>query len=410
MSPTERIRKRVEQHFKPSTVNFWCHVIEGTFAVVGLQFASDLEVLPLLVKELGGSNTIVGVIQALITASVAGPLILAPRMEAAIKRKGIVLGLGVFMRVPMLLVGLALISFGLKLPGLCLVLVAGSLLVRKFAGAVLNPMWMDLLAETIPPKQQSRLMGSRTVGDLVQLSIYTYQRTNTVDFRIAGCFDLFPTWYPDEGALFVGNLDYLHRTLGQTYPYEVWMTLAPGLDYVDISETTIGGVNIYKKGWGWDAPRLDMHSEQEQPRRQGLLGLLSVGFLAAAGLSVIGFILYLQFSFRQRLVEFGVLRAVGLGVPQMGRILTWEIVLLLMISIGLGTGLGAGIARAFVPYLQIDIPEQSTVPPYVVAVDWSATVGIYVLFGTLGLVAVAILIVLLRRMRLFEALKLGETL
>jgi MFS family permease len=162
MSPTERIRKRAEQHFHPKTVNFWCHLIEGTFAVVGLQFASDLEVLPLLVRRLGGSNTIVGVVQAALTFAVAAPLLLAPWVEAAVKRKRNVLVLGVFMRVPMLLVGLALLAYGQSLPGLCLVLVSGSLLVRKFAGALLNPMWIDLLAETIPPGKQGRLMGSRT--------------------------------------------------------------------------------------------------------------------------------------------------------------------------------------------------------------------------------------------------------
>ena len=162
MSPTEHIRKRIEQHFTAPTVNFWCHVIEGMLAVVGLQFASDLEVLPLLVKRLGGSNTIVGVVQALITASVAAPLLLAPKMEAIVKRKGIVLVLGVFMRVPTLVVGLSLIAFGISWPGLALVMVSGALIVRKLAGGLLNPMWMDLLAETIPPGKQSRLMGSRT--------------------------------------------------------------------------------------------------------------------------------------------------------------------------------------------------------------------------------------------------------
>jgi MFS family permease len=170
MSPTDRIRNSVEQHFQPSTVNFWCHVIEGTMAVVGLQFASNLEVLPLLVKKLGGSNTIVGVVQALITASVAAPLVLAPRMEALVRRKSIVLFLGIFMRVPMLVVGLALAAFGSTWPGLALVLVSGSLIVRKLAGSTLNPMWMDLLAETIPPGQQRRLMGSRTfLGALLGL-------------------------------------------------------------------------------------------------------------------------------------------------------------------------------------------------------------------------------------------------
>jgi len=42
-----------------------------------------------------------------------------------------------------------------------------------------------------------------------------------------------------------------------------------------------------------------------------LLGLLSVGFITAAVLTVLGFILYAMFSFRRRFIELGMLRAVG---------------------------------------------------------------------------------------------------
>lgn len=162
MSPKERIRRRAERHFHPHTVNFWCHIIEGALAVLGLQFASDVEVLPLLVKELNYSNTVVGVITALTTFSFLGPLILAPWMEAARRRKGAVMLLGIFMRVPMLLVGLSLLLAGLSAPFVCIVLISMSLLMRKLASSVINPMWMDLVAETIPQHRHGPFWGWRS--------------------------------------------------------------------------------------------------------------------------------------------------------------------------------------------------------------------------------------------------------
>jgi len=49
------------------------------------------------------------------------------------------------------------------------------------------------------------------------------------------------------------------------------------------------------------------------------------------------------------------------------------------------------------------------VPPYLVEIAWPAVFQIYGLFVLLFLAAVAVLTWLLRRMRLFQAIKLGET-
>jgi putative ABC transport system permease protein len=49
------------------------------------------------------------------------------------------------------------------------------------------------------------------------------------------------------------------------------------------------------------------------------------------------------------------------------------------------------------------------VPPFVVHVAWQQLGLILVIFVTMFVVAVAALAVLLRRMRIFEAVKLGET-
>jgi putative ABC transport system permease protein len=42
-------------------------------------------------------------------------------------------------------------------------------------------------------------------GDLVRLAINVYGQVTTVDLSVVGSFNLFPTWYPEKGPLFVGN-------------------------------------------------------------------------------------------------------------------------------------------------------------------------------------------------------------
>lgn len=243
-----------------------------------------------------------------------------------------------------------------------------------------------------------------SVGDTLRLTVVSYGERTDMDLRIVGSFKYFPTWYPSEGPLFVGNLDYFFEEAGQQYPYDVWVRLADTADAQTLVEEDL---DIFT--YDWTAPKLDIAVEQEQPERQGLFGLLSVGFGAAGILTVIGFLLYALFSFRRRFIEFGVLRAVGLSSKQMSAFLGWELALLILMGGALGTFLGGWVSSFFIPFLQIGADEVSRIPPYVVDIAWSAIFRVYALFALLFVVAFVALIAMLRRMKIFEAVKLGET-
>ncbi len=242
------------------------------------------------------------------------------------------------------------------------------------------------------------------VGDTIRLDVAAYGRTIEVDYKIVGTFDLFPTWYPSEGPLFVGNLEYLFEQAGGTFPYDVWMKIAPDAEFSSLS---VEQLDEYYPDF--ESSLLAVQVQQKLPERQGLFGLLSVGFAAAAALTVLGFLLYALFSFRQRFIEFGVLRAIGLSSGQMIAFLGWELAFLILMGGGLGTLLGGWVSAFFIPFLQVGVDEASRIPPYVVDIAWSAIFRIYALFGILFFVALFTLAAMLRRMRIFEAVKLGET-
>ena len=84
-----------------------------------------------------------------------------------------------------------------------------------------------------------------------------------------------------------------------------------------------------------------------------MFGLLSVGFVASALLTVLGFLLYALFSFRRRFIEMGMLRAIGLSVKQMTIFLAAELASLILLGIGAGTLVGVFASKLFVPFLQI---------------------------------------------------------
>jgi putative ABC transport system permease protein len=248
------------------------------------------------------------------------------------------------------------------------------------------------------------------IGDTVQIAANIYGQRVDMDMKVVGAFDLFPTWYPEEDGeqvpLFVGNLDYLFEQAEGEYPYHVWLKTDPGIDYENL-ELEMRKLDL--RAAGHTAAEVAILQEQLSPERQGLFGVLSVGFGAAAILTVLGFILYALFSFRQRFIELGVLRAVGLSSGQMALFLAWELAFLILTGLLLGTALGIWASDLFIPSLQVGADVTSRFPPFLVEIAWPAIARIGILFGLLFVAALAVLTALLMRMKIFQAIKLGET-
>lgn len=244
------------------------------------------------------------------------------------------------------------------------------------------------------------------VGDTFRMAVNTFGQRTELDVKVAGGFDLFPTWYPEDGPLIVGNLEYLFEQAGGQFPYDVWLSTDSNVDYDQIVE---GVRDLRLRVLDWDAPLIKVSAEQQRPERQGLFGVLSVGFIAAALLTVLGFLLYAFFSFRRRFIELGILRAIGLSAGQMTAFLAWELAFLILIGLAAGTGLGVWISELFIPYLQVGTGPSAHIPPFIVQIAWPAVLRIYALFGLLFVAALGVLVALLLRMKIFQAVKLGET-
>ncbi|MEM7112252.1 MAG: ABC transporter permease [Chloroflexota bacterium] len=245
------------------------------------------------------------------------------------------------------------------------------------------------------------------IGDIFRQEVAIPGGIVELENQIVGVFDYFPSWYPEaDGFLAVANLDDLFRQAGGDFPYHIWLRLASDVTAEDL-EAQLQAESVGTRDW--DTPLGQIRLEQTRPERQGLFGLLSVGFVAAALLTVFGFFLYALFSFRRRFIELGVLRAVGLGTEQMLSLLAFELGSLILLGLGLGTLLGTLVSQEFIPYLQLGGEETALVPPYLVEIAWSSVWQIYILFGLLFLVALIVLGGLLLRMKIFQAVKLGET-
>lgn len=248
------------------------------------------------------------------------------------------------------------------------------------------------------------------VGDPLRLNVGAAGAFADVTFTIVGALELFPTLCPQDGPFFVANLDHIHNGLGGTYPYDVWLATETAV----LDSAVSGGIIEDVRDLGLvvtasqDAQGMIL-SEQTRPERQGLFGLLSVGFVAAAVLTVVGFLVYAVVSFRRRFIELGMLRAIGLSAGQMAAFLAGELAALILVGVLIGTGLGVWASALFIPYFQIGNDKTALVPPFVVQIAWEQVGTILATCGVMFVISVLVLAILLIRMRVFEAVKLGET-
>ncbi len=145
-----------------------------------------------------------------------------------------------------------------------------------------------------------------------------------------------------------------------------------------------------------------------QPDRQGMFGLLSIGFLAAAFVTALGFLVQSVTTYQARSVELGILRAMGLSLPQMVSSILGEQVWLAAIGAAAGTLLGYASSLIFVPFLQSGAGTHAGTPPMIVSIAWQDMAMVLAVFAGMLLATLAVMVILLLRLRVFEAIKLDE--
>jgi putative ABC transport system permease protein len=245
------------------------------------------------------------------------------------------------------------------------------------------------------------------LGDRLAIDIFTSEGRVPVTYTIAGAFSYFPTVQPKpEQPVFVADIDYTFASQGKAVPYDVLIASHPEADGEAIAN------NARARGFlineVFDARKTILEA-QLLPERQGLFGVLTAGFLAAIVLTTVGFVLYAVLSFRRRAIELGVLRTIGLSSGQMALYLILSQMALVIAGVLAGSAAGVLAGRLFIPFLQMSGELVSAVPAFSVQIAWQEMLVVYIALGMALAVALAATLLFLRRLRAFEAIKLGMT-
>lgn len=237
-------------------------------------------------------------------------------------------------------------------------------------------------------------------GDWVTITLGRQE----IDLVIVGTIDYWPTVFRENMPFAVANLEYIQQHIN-LQPYEVWLRVS---DEFSLQQA----VESLREQGIWVTSVDDVNRElvqgRREPQRMGLYGMLSIGFLVSVLITVMGFFLYTFLSLRNRFLQFGVLRSIGLSIGQLIAMLTCEQLLSVGVGVFVGVSLGELTGQLFLPFVQLGTDLSGNIPQFIVVTDPMDTLKILLLVGAMLLVGLAILAIILVKMRLHQAVKLGE--
>lgn len=275
-------------------------------------------------------------------------------------------------------------------------------------GALMNALAMEPMGVLIP-KSMADSVGLR-LGDHLLSTVKIFDQNFERDFIIVGTFDYFPTIYPAKDPTVVVNLESLFDNPDAVLGYDVWLSVKPDTDLDLLTfqlRSMIGQKDAVIKVNG-DA-LTEVRKSLDQPERVGLFGVLNVGFIVTGLMPGIGFVLYSYASLRRRFIQLGILQAVGLSVKQLVGYLVLEQALLMGLAIAGGAAIGLMTSQLFVPFLQIGAAPGQPIPPFEVLIGWTESFWLSLAFGLVLSLTMIGTIGSLVRMKVFQAVKMGET-
>lgn len=226
-----------------------------------------------------------------------------------------------------------------------------------------------------------------------------------VDFVVVGIVPYWPSMYPDESPFFIANLDYVYQQI-EKIPYEIWLNLKEGAPLAPILATLAdSGIAVAQA----DDARGELIEMRNHPAQGGVFGMLSLGFLISLVVSLLGYLIFWFFALSRRVAELGILRATGLTRGQVTGMLLLEQLFTTGLSVAAGIGLGTAASRLFLPFLESGPADGARqVPPLRVAFGAEGMTGLYIAIGIMLASGLFLLVWQLRRLRITQAVKLGE--
>lgn len=279
--------------------------------------------------------------------------------------------------------------------------------------------YLNLIAEDPRAVLISRTLAEQReveVGDAIHVG---WQGVQAAPFIVYGIIDYFPSFNPNPTLtaaavrdnakptapmLIVGHLSQIQLHL-QLLPYDVWLKVSPDVTtsqfYQGITDEGINMTSVTNT-------REQLIKAKNDPFTLALNGILTLGFIISIVVSFIGFLLYWILSLKGRTLQNGIMRAIGLSLRQLISMLALEQLLTSGIAIVIGIFVGQLTSLLYVQNFQIAFSPSNLILPFKVTFEGDDFAKLYSIVFVMLAIGLLILSYMLSRLRVHQALKLGE--
>lgn len=253
------------------------------------------------------------------------------------------------------------------------------------------------------------------IGDRITYSIDDGAINGSNTAVVYGFFDYWPGYRPsvvnimednstavEEKYLIVAHLSTIQEKIG-VYPYKVWINMDGDTErfYTFATDEKMMITSMS------DAVRAKEEIAAE-PLFQGTNGILTMSFITVLLICAIGYVIYWMLSIKSRELLFGIFRAMGMSRKEVIRMLINEQVFTGVFGIAFGLLIGYIASVLYVPIIQIAYSASDRVLPLELITKGSDIVRLLIIIALMFAVCLGILINQVFKMKISQALKLGE--
>jgi putative ABC transport system permease protein len=250
------------------------------------------------------------------------------------------------------------------------------------------------------------------VGDTINIS---WSKLSSSPFVVYGIVDYWPSWNPtaalttdgktaDLPKLIIGHLDTIQNRLA-VEPYEVWLKLKDGKTAGDVyQELQDKRIQVVKAADRSSA----LIESRNDPFRLAINGVMTLGFVISMLISLSGFLLFWILTLSGRTLQYGILRAMGIPFGQLIGMLISEQLLTSGVAVVIGLISGRVTSEWFVPLFRMSFDTKVQMLPFRIAHNTSDYIQLLTVVLFMLAVGLVVLGIRLFRIRVHQALKLGE--
>ena len=250
------------------------------------------------------------------------------------------------------------------------------------------------------------------LGDIIN---YCNSEGDYVRGIIYGFVDYWPSYSPittikdsdglyktTDNFLIVAHLSQLQSAWGIS-PYQVWIKTNGSSQFLyNYAEETGTRFTVFED------TSAELVALKNESVFQCTNGVLTISFIVVLLLCAVGFLIYWILSIQSRTLQFGIFRAMGMSKREILSMLVVEQIFISGTSICGGIVVGQLVSKLYVPLIQIAYSTADRAIPLEIIDAASDYLRLGVVIGLMIVVCMIVLGVLISKIKITQALKLGE--